>query len=237
MDLLEFTKEEVNEALKGSTKQEGGLNVNDIRRILASNGLESAGLRSDLLPRLKGLINAKAAKARAGSIKSKARGAAAAVSSSIAYYKQELVDVKYNYGTFVKYTAYMNDVDIGYLTGLYHIKDNTLELMFLYVNETYRGRGIASTLLSYALKDASVRKAKNIVVDDESEFGPNMCRLPVEECHKHNIYIKNGFRYLYPNSSSMTYKGKPLVQSDAFTVRADHLRNIPINEQDFVRIG
>ena len=240
---MDFNKAEVKAALQGATKADGGLNVTDMRRILASNGLDSSGLRDDLLQRLEGLINprpktrsGKTATASAGK-KASSPKPSASKTQSIVYYKQELVDDQYGYGTFVRYTAFMNDEEqIGYLTGLYHRAENILELLFLHVDETYRGKGIALALLSYAIKEGTLRKA-NIVLDDESDYGPNMCTLPVDECRKRNIYIKTGFQYIHPTSGSMTYKGKPLnPQSAAFTVRAQHLNNIPIAEQEYVKI-
>jgi GNAT superfamily N-acetyltransferase len=249
-------KAQLKAALLGATKAEGGLNVTDMRKILASNGLDSSGLRDDLVKRLDRLMNTRAktrsvktasASASAGK-KAKAKASASAsasasagkktkASASIVYYKQELVDDKFGYGTFVKYTAFMNDEEeIGYLTGLYHRLENTLELLFLNVDETYRGQGIALSLLSYAIKEGTLRKA-NIVVDDESAYGPNMCTLPVDECHKRNIYVKIGFQYIHPTTASMTYKGKPLnPQSSAFTVRPQHLNEINISEQQYVKL-
>jgi GNAT superfamily N-acetyltransferase len=232
---MDFNKAEVKAALLGATKADGGLNVTDMRKILASNGLDSSGLRDDLLQRLEVLINPRP-KTRSG--KKATASKASSPKQSIVYYKQELVDEQYGYGTFVRYTAFMNDDEqIGYLTGLYHRAENILELLFLHVDETYRGKGIALALLSCAIKEGTLRKVTNIVVDDESDYGPNMCTLPVDECHKRNIYIKIGFKYIHPTSASMTYKGKPLtLHSAAFSVRAQHLNNIPIGDQEYVKI-
>jgi len=67
-----------------------------------------------------------------------------------------------------------------YFTGP-HLRINSFS-----VNEIFRGQGLGTKILKYAINDARQYQAKNITLDDMSD----------NHRQKRNIYVNNGFYYL-----------------------------------------
>jgi GNAT superfamily N-acetyltransferase len=101
--------------------------------------------------------------------------------------------------------AYINN-SYGYLHAIFNYEDlhvlrngklhgypKILILGSLFINERFRGQGIGSLLLSTLIKYACENAVIKIILDDMSDN----CR------QKHNIYIKNGFRYVHDYGPEM----------------------------------
>lgn len=209
MEFFEFSEENIKAGLQGVTSKAGGLNVADIRNILSANMLKSSGNREELLTIL--LKNYK---------------------KPLLYYRQEWADERYK---FLRFTAYYKTELVGFLLGDYHPRSDIFEIMHLEVNEDYRGKGIASKLLSYAIKEA-LQTDSTIILDDCSDNGPHGRvghTMQASDRDKHNLYIKNGFQYI-ANSAMMSYKGKDA--NPMYFPTIPYMRTVPIVEQKFVII-
>jgi GNAT superfamily N-acetyltransferase len=205
MDFLEFEESRIVAFINGATRKNGGLNVKDVKRILSANSLLKSCRREECVASLQKHFR-----------------------KSQMYYKQELMDE--GYGNFIRLTATEKNEQVGVLMGYYAKASNVLHILMLEVDDIHRNKGIASKLLSYAINDAEENNARTIYLDDASDFGPLKCRPP-PECHKKNIYIKHGFKYM--DGPIMTYKGAPLD----FQMReptATHMRRINVAEQERV---